>query len=351
MPGHVKPRPARDVTIDVARGIAIILVVVGHNHAVSTAAPGFIAALFLFHVPLFFALSGLVQREQPLGTSVLTLARRLLVPFFVAAFAVGIVKCVTRGQPLAEMLSGVAWGTGQTLPWSHLWFLPALFVTLLALQALRRIPAPPALRWLGVAAVSAVALIVLPFATGPELPGFTPPVGWPWSLDLLAACLTFAALGAWLGGAPAARALLARPWVALIAAAVFAACVSARVDLNLREFSPPLLALGAALSGCAVALAIAAWLARGAAAPALALVGRHTLVIFLLHVSLQKLLTGFVPSTLPAPGRILLGLAAAAVTILVTLALSLLWERVTRRMGSAAPPRSRDSALSREVST
>ena len=57
MPGHVKPRASagtRDVAIDVARGIAIILVVVGHNHAVSTSAPAFVAALFLFHVPLFF---------------------------------------------------------------------------------------------------------------------------------------------------------------------------------------------------------------------------------------------------------------------------------------------------------
>ena len=56
---------SRDVTIDVARGIAIVLVVLGHNPALASAAPGFVDALFLFHVPLFFLLSGLVQRAHP----------------------------------------------------------------------------------------------------------------------------------------------------------------------------------------------------------------------------------------------------------------------------------------------
>ena len=94
----MSPADDRDASIDVARGIAIVLVVLGHNRALSLAWPALVAAIFLFHVPLFFLLSGRVLRpEQPLR-AVPRLARRLLAPFLLAAMLVGAVKCVTRGE-------------------------------------------------------------------------------------------------------------------------------------------------------------------------------------------------------------------------------------------------------------
>ena len=69
----------RDESIDVARGIAIILVVLGHNRALSSAWPALVATIFLFHVPLFFFLSGCVLRpERPLRAAP-KLAVRLLI--------------------------------------------------------------------------------------------------------------------------------------------------------------------------------------------------------------------------------------------------------------------------------
>jgi fucose 4-O-acetylase-like acetyltransferase len=284
--------PARDPVIDVARGIAIVLVVIGHNRALSATAPGIIDALFLFHVPLFFLLSGLVQREQPLREGTRALARRLLLPFLVAGMLVGTAKCLVRDGSFGELLLGMAWGTGQTLPWSHLWFLPALFLALLCTQLLRRVPGG-ATRWPVSSLLAAATILLVPTVTGPDLTarGFPLPVGWPWSVDLLPYCLLFVWLGAWLNDSPRIRAVLQDPWALAVAVAVFMLCLRARVDLNLRVFAPPALAMLAAIGGCIVTLGVARGFA-GWRAPRylLATVGRHTLAIFLLHVSIQKAL-------------------------------------------------------------
>jgi polysaccharide biosynthesis protein PslL len=329
----------RDITIDVARGIAIVLVVLGHNSALAGAAPAFVDALFLFHVPLFFLLSGLVQRSHPMPDALVRLARRLLLPFLIVALAVGALKLLTRGGSVGSLLAGIAWGTGQTLPWSHLWFLPALFLAQLTTQALRLLP-PGSARWAGVCAVALVLVMTVPLAIGPDLSafGFRAPVGLPWSLDLLPLCVLFVCLGALLQDTPALRARVEQPLVAAVALLVFAVSLGARVDLNLREFAPPAVALLAALGGCVLALALARALTAWHPAAALfTTVGRHTLAIFLLHVSLQKALLGLIGVPASTSARLLAGLATAAVAIAVSLAVSAAWEfalsqRRARRM-------------------
>jgi polysaccharide biosynthesis protein PslL len=328
--------PDRDLSVDVARGIAIVLVVLGHNAAIGSAAPDFIDALFLFHVPLFFLLSGWVQRPQPPVPAAASLARRLLVPFLVAALLVGIAKSLLRGTHLPETLLGIAWGTGQTLPWSHLWFLPALFLALLATQVLRALAPMSVSRAWGWACVAALlAVLALPPATGPDFArfGFAAPAGWPWSLDLLPSCLLFVWLGVAMAERPPLRAALTRPAVVGLAVLVFALALPARLDLNLRELSPRPLALLGAAAGSLATLAAARGLVRlPAVAAPLALVGRHTMAIFLLHVSIQKAL--LVRSGVETESRaafLLLGVATAAAAIAIGLAVSLLWDRVLAR--------------------
>jgi len=324
--------PPRDPLIDVARGIAIVLVVLGHNTAVSHAAPRFVDALFLFHVPLFFALSGFVLRPATLTASAARLARRLLLPFALAALAVGAVKSVTRDMPLTQTLEGIAWGTGQTLPWSHLWFLPALFVALLAAQWLRAWSATRAWRGALLLALLIIAALWWPpgawQGSGPA--GFAPPVGLPWSLDLLPVTLLFTWAGLWMATRP--RAAFLHPLPAALALAVFVAALllGAGVDLNERIFEPAVLALAAAGAGILLALQLArATLASRALTWLAATLGRHTLTIFLLHVSLQKALLGWLGAAGLAPlPQFLLGLATAAVSIAACVLLSAAWRRV-----------------------
>jgi fucose 4-O-acetylase-like acetyltransferase len=123
------------------------------------------------------------------------------------------------------------------------------------------------------------------------------------------------------------RARVEQPLVVVAAVLVFAFSLGSRTDLNLRVFTPPTLAVFAAASGCLMALALArALTALRPFAAMFTTVGRHTLAIFLLHVSIQKALLGFfaVPSsTFP---RALVGLATAAVAVLGSLAVSAAWE-------------------------
>jgi polysaccharide biosynthesis protein PslL len=324
---------ARDTSIDVARGIAIVLVVLGHNAALAGAAPGFVDALFLFHVPLFFLLSGLVQSSHSMGVAFARLSRRLLLPFLIAALAVGALKLMVRGGSVGPLLAGIAWGTGQTLPWSHLWFLPALFLAQLTTQALGQLPSGAA-RWAYASAAALLLVLFVPMAAGPDLSalGFKAPVGLPWSLDLLPVCVLFVCLGAFLHETPAFRARLEQPLVAAAAGLLFAFSLGARVDLNLREFAPAGVAVLAALSGCVLALAVARGLtAWHPVAAMFTTVGRHTLAIFLLHVSIQKALLGLIGVPASTSDRMVAGLTTAAVAVLVGLSLSAAWEYLLSR--------------------
>jgi polysaccharide biosynthesis protein PslL len=319
---------SRDVTIDVARGIAIVLVVLGHNPALAGAAPGFVDSLFLFHVPLFFLLSGLVQPSLSMNVALTKLARRLLLPFLIAALSVGALKLVTRGGSVEHLLTGIAWGTGQTLPWSHLWFLPALFLAQLTTQALRKLPGGTA-RWAFASAAALLVVLSVPMAMGPDLSalGFAAPVGLPWSVDLLPVCLLFVCVGALLQDTATLRARVEQPLVGAAAVLLFAFSLSARVDLNLRVFTPPALAMLAAASGCLMALALArALTALRPVAAMFITIGRHTLTIFLLHVSIQKALLGFIAVPSTTFTRVLAGLSTAAVAVLGSLAVSAAWE-------------------------
>lgn len=309
----------RDASIDVARGVAIALVVLGHNRALSMAWPSVIAAIFLFHVPLFFLLSGRVVRPGDPLRALPKLARRLLAPFLLAALVVGAIKCVTRNESFSGMLSGVAWATGETLPWSHLWFLPALFLALFATHALA-LGVKKSAGWAAAAVLAVGAAAVLPMADY---------IGWPWSVDLLPLCLAFVWVGQALRNSVAAQRAVTHPATFAIAAAVFALSIgSAEVDLNRRIFEPFAFALVAALAGCVLTLAVSHALCRVATvARPLALIGRHTFVIFILHVSVQKaLLTAYPGESLPQTGLGMLGLASAALTIAITLSVSVLIE-------------------------
>ena len=160
------------------------------------------------------------------------------------------------GAKLSGMLSGVAWATGETLPWSHLWFLPALFVALLATHALA-LGVNKSAGWAAAAVLAVGAAAVLPMADY---------IGWPWSVDLLPLCLAFVWTGQALRTSSAARRAVTHPATIVIAAAAFVLSLgAAEVDLNLRVFEPFAPAIGAALAGCALTLAVSHGLCRFAA--------------------------------------------------------------------------------------
>lgn len=113
----------RDPIIDTARGIAIILMVIGHLGTRSA----IVQFIYSFHMPLFFVISGMTAgkgNKQSLSVYLGKRVKRLLVPYilFVLIYAVpGI-----REYIFAAM--GCRQGIEEASSLTPLWFLPCIFV-------------------------------------------------------------------------------------------------------------------------------------------------------------------------------------------------------------------------------
>ncbi len=119
--------------IDFAKGVGIILVILGHISYLSEPSRIFIVS---FHMPLFFVISGILiflkkEEERDMGETCLRKARRMIIPFFIYS-AVGILIYIVyylltgRDGGIPTVISDIV----QTLTfygYSVMWFLPAIF--------------------------------------------------------------------------------------------------------------------------------------------------------------------------------------------------------------------------------
>lgn len=133
--------------IDIAKGIAITLVIVGHT--VPNPSP-LRHAIFSFHMPVFFILAGYTFRPKPWRELLSGSVSRLLVPYVVLALAWQVPTFLMSSAPLTsgtlaggfEMLvfaSGVdVPGLGVTAV-GMAWFLAALFTSRLLFNVLVRL--------------------------------------------------------------------------------------------------------------------------------------------------------------------------------------------------------------------
>lgn len=286
----------RDSGIDCARGLAMVLVVLGHNAAFAALSPPAVAWIFTFHVAAFFFLSGALLR--PARFSLARSARRILLPFAVIGLLLTVARGALRGEDLGNALLGLLWGTGATLLTWQLWFLPTLFCALLLAVGIVRGGfhfSRPRLALLVLAALLALAWLALripapAWADTLRRPGVPNPPGWFWSVDLLPLAIFFVLMG--YGAAAAGWLARLRPWMALPALALVTACfmLGARTDMNLRLVAQFPLAIVAGLAGCLAVWACGRAIARhapAAIARVLTLVGQHSILILAFHVIAQ----------------------------------------------------------------
>ena len=352
----------RNATIDIARGLGIILVVLGHNWIVLHERGELFRVIYSFHLPLFFFLSGLFLKDSVrLGDFALSRADALLKPYAVVLVLLGIAEMlapklvpVADTTPLAYF-SGVLYATAPTIAWTPLWFPPHLFVatvfSLAILRATRTLANRPA--WLFVIACALLATGIasigrfwqidtaaLHFMGQDRLPGL------PWSLDLLfisTPCILFGFLLA----RPVAEMRFNPLWfgAAALAFAALHAFFDEAMDLNLRMYGNPLVSTLQAALGTYLALSASSLLQRFAAVQRpLAYIGAASLFILLFHYVVQG--RAFLVLSHFSRNEVLVGLASFVAGVLLPLLLLELVRRqrhvaallLPRRTGPSVPP-------------
>ncbi len=280
--------------VDVARGLGIMAVVVGH---VWTRGP-LRDALYSFHMPLFFLLSGTLSRPHDVGAFtrrqlvgqmrpyVLFLALLILVDQIIEPLKGGRPIFHQWPQDLAPILLGGFWLRG---PYTIFWFVPCLMMARILFNvALHRWPDVLDRRW----AFLLPPVLVLAYA-----------LGW-WTqaspLGLLSVPMAFVLL--WVGAVWLRvrwRGWMVAPLGAL--ALVGLAGVAPTLNMKVADYGWPLLSIASAIATALLLFRLSA-LVVPFAGP-VAAVGRASLVIMYCHVAVIHYLA-------PYMGKLSLLLAA-----------------------------------------
>jgi len=261
-------KATRSTPIDTLRILGICAIVIGHTTPVAR------DALFIWHVPLFFFLTGWLWRDRPLRAELGTRFRTLLVPYVwwlavVGAVFVAVYAIRERSLPLRAVVDAVYGGTVGR-PFTTFWFFSALFV---AAVVWRVTPARARL------VVAAAGLAALTFA-GPQLSAA------PLAVAVGACCVFFVAAGQ-----------LARtvrlPWqvgavLAVVGVTAAAVDVVAPLDLKYGDVGTPVASVAVSVLICWGALVTAEhWVPQAPWVSSLAAVGTpvilvHPLLLFVL---------------------------------------------------------------------
>lgn len=284
-----EPAPRKRVAwVDIAKGIAIILVVTGHTISSSSQ---LIPMIFMFHMPLFFIMAGYTFKPKPMAEVVRSSARRLLVPYVIIfalwqgvkwlqqpdALSLGALGDLAlrfifaSGSPNDEM--GIT-ATGMA------WFLVCLFVSRVALNGLvglfDRLDIGRATQAIVFAAMAAAGIFI-----GDELHVFLP-------LDIDLALVTTGFM--WCGYAARKTGFMVRwgtRWYVLVAAAALyvAAFSFSYLELAMRLYGIAPLCIAGALGGSLVTCWISMLIERLSKPLTrfFAFMGRNSMYIYCFH--------------------------------------------------------------------
>ena len=293
-------KPKRIEYIDIARGIGILLVVMGHNDFAAIS-PFAHKVIYSFHMPLFFFLSGYFLKTA-IGFWDFFKKRfnTIMKPYFFTIFLIYFFS-ISFGKmgfqtAIARIIKSV-YGTGYYLDWVQLWFLPHLFVAslyaFLFYAVMRRVDSRW-LRWLVLLLTLGMASLFLqrfyPFSFsifGKDYELF----GLPFSLDLLLLSGFFFILGS------EARQLTSESFFSNVFVLIGTGALmilmnlffSARIDFNTRLYESFVINTIEAIIGIVFVLALSRqielhthWLASF-----FKYCGKISLILLLFHVPIQ----------------------------------------------------------------
>lgn len=125
----------RNKTLDIAKGIAIILMVIGHCYSTSNC---ILTLIYGFHMPLFFMISGIIYGKRIIENeqyefSVPHIVIKFMKPYFSwsVMFALFLIILQTIGGKLdvASLCSNYLWEIISLQGVSVLWYLPCVLLT------------------------------------------------------------------------------------------------------------------------------------------------------------------------------------------------------------------------------
>lgn len=279
----------RDLSVDVARGVAIVAIVLGHvERGLASAlllphdpAMALDRTLYLFHLATFAYLSGLFVQRAVEGEGAWRMVSRRTTLFVWLYLLWTAIQGTVRVA--ASSVANTAVGVGDIariwIPEGQLWFLPWL----VAVTTVAAVTQP----WRSFARGAAVLTLagLLAVATWGYDPRYAFTRGWALLLPFLIGCVVTQ-----LGHARAVRRLC---WVAMAAVLGVVAWLLIGIGTDAttpttggadRTIESVTLGVTGCVAGAGGTLAVAALLARSPLAAVVALIGRRSLEIFLAHI-------------------------------------------------------------------
>ena len=144
------PAAGRLTWVDIAKGIGIALVVVGHDFAESTSINALWTrdVIYLFHMPLFFIVSGYFAKAGPVAPYARQRLHALLVPYLCYLFLIGVPVALATHRlhgRTASLEFALYFFGGQHLVtyMTVFWFVTCLFFAQIVYRAIQRISTSP----------------------------------------------------------------------------------------------------------------------------------------------------------------------------------------------------------------
>ena len=294
--------------IDIAKGIGIILIVLGHNYVSLHQKQMLFRIIFSFHIPLFFFLSGIFFNPQ-YNTKTL-LQRRfnsLIRPYFATCIIYVHLKLVLDKHfsisSAFSVVAGAVYSTDTYLFWAPLWFITCLFATQLFFKKMWHFLYRLRLVWARVTVVSGV--LVIGILTMKHLWHAAPPAclkigllseglqGLPWSVDVVLVSAFFYYLGYECMQSKIDMDLVAwyLPLFSILLFLILHLIFPYTIDLNMRRYDNILICTIEAILGIYIVLSLSHLISKGNYSyikDILSLLGNRSIIILLFHYPLQQ---------------------------------------------------------------
>lgn len=285
--------------VDIAKGIGIVLVVMGHNDF-ALISPFAHKLIYSFHMPMFFFMSGMFFKpDMPFWTFIQHRYSKVLKPFlfmvlliYVASISFSKVSFLVAGRRLIKAM----YANGYYLDWVQLWFLPHLFaVSLFAYFFFKVVKRTRVfrLRWVILVVMYIVGILSIklfwPFEFNLLGKDFTL-YGLPFSIDIAVVSGFFFIFGYELNRKQN-DALFENPLTLLISGITLTLLVwylPARIDFNTRQFDSLVINTIEAFLGIFFILALSKQLERvGWLSTLFRYIGQASLIILIFQVPIQ----------------------------------------------------------------